>query len=131
LHLLAIPAIVYVYYFKKYEVTKKGFIVTGLLSIVILAVIMYIIIPYTVNLAGKFELFFVNVIGLPFNSGTVIYFLLLIGAIYWGLRYSHKKVKPALNTALLALILMVIGYSSFFILIIRANADTPINENDP
>ena len=131
LNLLAIPAIVYVYYFKKYEVTKKGFIVTGLLSIVILAVIMYIIIPYTVNLAGKFELFFVNVIGLPFNSGTIIYFLLLIGAIYWGLRYSHKKVKPALNTALLGLILMVIGYSSFFVLIIRANADTPINENDP
>ena len=131
LNLLAIPAIVYVYYFKKYKVTTKGFIYTGILSIVILAVIMYIIIPYTVNLAGKFELFFVNVIGMPFNSGTIIYFILLIGAIYWGIRYSYKKKNHALNTALLALILMVIGYSSFFILIIRANADTPINENDP
>jgi len=131
LNLLAIPAIVYVYYFKKYKVTPKGFVFTGILSIVILAVIMYIVIPYTVNLAGKFELFFVNVIGLPFNSGTVIYFILLAAAITWGLRYSYKKKKPALNTALLSLILMVIGYSSFFILIIRANADTPINENDP
>ncbi len=131
LNLLAIPAIVYVYYFKKYKVTRKGFIITGLLSIVILAAIMYIVIPYTVNLAGKFELFFVNVIGMPFNSGTIIYFILLIGAIVWGIYYSRKKGKHVLNTALLALVLMFIGYSSFFILIIRANADTPINENDP
>ena len=131
LNLLAVPAIVYVYYFKKYKVTRKGFITAGILSIVILAVIMYIIIPYTVNLAGKFELFFVNTIGLPFNSGTIIYFVLLVGVIYWGMRYSYKRSNPALNTALLALILMVIGYSSFFILVIRANADTPINENDP
>jgi tetratricopeptide (TPR) repeat protein len=131
LNLLAIPAIVYVYYFKKYKVTTKGFIVTGILSVVILALIMYIVIPYTVNLAGKFELFFVNVIGLPFNSGTIIYFILLIGALVYGIRYSRKKVKPVLNTILLALVFILIGYSSFFILIIRANADPPINENDP
>ncbi len=132
LNLLAIPAIVYVYYFKKYDkVTKKGFIYAGLIGIGILALVMYIVIPQIVNLAGKFELFFVNDIGLPFNSGTIIYFVLLIGLIIYGLRYSRKHVKPVLNTIILALVFILIGYSSFFILIIRANADTPINENDP
>ena len=131
LNLLAIPAIVYVYYFKKYKFSWKGFFTAGIISILILAVIMYIIIPGIVQLAGKFELFFVNTIGLPFNSGTIIYFLLIIGLIIGGLRYTRKKGKIVWNTAILALTLILIGYSSFFILIIRANANPPINENDP
>ena len=68
LNLLAIPAIVYVYYFKKYKFSTKGFITAGILSVLILFVIMYIIIPGIVQLAGKFELFFVNGIGLPLNK---------------------------------------------------------------
>ena len=131
LNLLAIPAIVYVYYFKKYKFSYKGFITAGILSILILAIIMYLMIPGIVELAGKFELFFVNTVGLPFNSGTIIYFLIIIALIVGGLYYSRKKGKVILNTAILALTLILIGYSSFFILVIRANANPPINENDP
>ncbi|MCF6169906.1 MAG: DUF2723 domain-containing protein [Bacteroidales bacterium] len=131
LNLLAIPAIVYVYYFKKYEFSRKGFVISGLISLLILSLIMYLIIPGIVQLAGKFELFFVNSIGLPFNSGTIIYFLLIIGLIVGGLYYTRKKGKVILNTSILAILFILIGYSSFFILVIRANANTPINENDP
>ncbi len=131
LNLLAIPAIVYVYYFKKYNYSHKGFISAGIIGVLILAVIMYLIIPGMVQLSGKFELFFVNSLGLPFNSGTIIYFILLTALILGGLYFSTIKGKTVLNTALLAFTFILIGYSSFFMLVIRANADTPINENDP
>jgi len=131
LNLLAIPAIVFVYYFKNYKTNRKGIIVSLLISIVMLAVILYGIIPWIVDLAGKFELFFINNIGLPFNYGTLIYFALLVGGIIFGILYSIKKKKVVLNTILIALTFVLIGYSSFFILIIRANANTPINENNP
>jgi hypothetical protein len=131
LNLLAIPAITFVYYFKKYKPTRKGMMIAGLVAVVILVIMMYFFIPGIVKLAGSFELFFVNTIGLPFNSGTIIYFLLLIGIIYWGHWYSVRKNMNILNTLILAFIFLLIGYSSFFILIIRSNAGTPINENNP
>jgi hypothetical protein len=131
LNLLAIPAIVYIYYYKKYTYTPKGFAIAGILSILIIALIMYLIIPGIVQLAGNFELFFVNTIGLPFNSGTIIYFVVVLSVILGGLYYTRKKGKTVLNTAILAMTFILIGYSSFFILVIRANADTPINENAP
>jgi MFS family permease len=131
LNLLAIPAIVYVFYFKKYKPNLKGFVIAGLVSLFILAFVMSVIIPLIVQLAGNFELFFVNSIGLPFTSGTIIYFLLLVGLIAYGLYYSRKKGKVVLNTAILAFMFILIGYSSFFMLVIRANANTPINENNP
>lgn len=131
LNLLAIPAIAFVYYFRKYKPTRKGMVMAGLVSIVILAVMMYIFIPGIVKLAGSFELFFVNSFGMPFNSGTIIYFALLIGLIVWGHLYSVRKNKSILNAIILAFVFLLIGYSSFFILIIRSNAGTPINENNP
>ena len=131
LNLLTIPAIVYVYYFKKYKFSWKGFIGAGIVGIGILAIMMYIIIPQVVNLAGKFELFCVNDLGLPFNVGTVIYFLTLTGLLAYGIYYTQKHDKVVYNTMLLALTFVLIGYSSFLMLVIRANADTPINEDDP
>ncbi len=131
LNLLAIPAIVYVYYYKKYTYSHKGFIIAGLSSLAILVVIMYMIIPGIVELAGKFELFFVNSLGMPFNSGTIIYFAFIVGLIVWGLYYTAKKGKTVWNTVILAVVFILIGYSSFFMIVIRANANTPINENDP
>ncbi len=131
LNLLAIPAITFVYYFKKYKPTKKGIFITLIISFIILTVIMYIIIPWIVQLAGLFERFFVNAIGLPFNTGTIIYFILLISGIIWGLIYTKKHKKVILNTIILGFIFILIGYSSFFLLIIRSNANTPIDENNP
>lgn len=132
LNLLAIPAITFVYYFKKYpDPGWKGIAVTSVLSVLILAVVMYLIIPWIIKLAGLSELFFVNTIGLPFNSGTIIYFVLLVTAIIWGLYYTGRKGKPVWNAVILGITFIIVGYSSFFLLVIRSNADTPIDENNP
>ncbi len=132
LNLLAIPAITFVYYFKKYPKPDwKGMVITAILSILILAVVMYLIIPWIIKLAGLFELFFINFAGLPFNSGTIIYFVLLISGIIWGLFYTRKKGKPVWNAIILGITFIVVGYSSFLLLVIRSNADTPIDENNP
>ena len=132
LNLLAIPAIVFVYYHKKKkEDTRKGFWLTLLLSLVILGIVQSGIIPQVVNLAAKFELFFVNTIGLPFNSGTVIFFVLLAAGIVWGLRYTRRTGRSLANTLVLGFTFLLIGYSSFFILIIRSSANTPMDENNP
>ncbi len=132
LNLLAIPAITFVYYFKKHKNPGwKGMAVTSVLSILILAVVMYLIIPWIIKLAGLFELFFINSVGLPFNSGTIIYFVLLISGIIWGLYYTRKIGKPMWNAIILGITFIVVGYSSFLLLVIRSNADTPIDENNP
>lgn len=131
LNLLVIPATCFVFYFKKYKPTKGGMALTFIISIIILAFVMFIIIPWLVELSGKFELLFVNEFGLPFNTGTIFYFLLLISGIVWGLYYTRKKGKMIANTIILSFSFILIGYSSFLMLVIRANADTPINENAP
>ncbi len=132
LNLLAIPAIVYVYYFKRWEkTTLKGFIFSGIISVVLLALILFLIIPYIVNWAGAIEVFFVNSLGLPFNVGTIFYFAVLVGLIVWGILYTYKRNKPVWNSVILSLLFLLIGYSTFFILVIRSNANTPINENAP
>ncbi len=131
LNLLAIPAIAFVFYYRKYKSTTKGFIITGVVSLLILAIVMYVIIPGIVSLSSSFELFFVNSIGLPFNSGTLIYFIILVSALVFGIRYTIRKKKLVLNTILLGFVFFLIGYSSFFMLVVRANANTPINENSP
>ena len=132
LNLLAIPAITFVYYFKKYPKPGwMGIAITSVLSIVILAIVMYLIIPWIIKLAGLFELFFVNSVGLPFNFGTIIYLIFMLGLIIWGLYYTHKKDKPVWNAIVLAITFIVIGYSSFLMLVIRSNADTPLDENNP
>lgn len=131
LGILVIPAFVFVYYFKKYKVTRKGFILTGILSLIILGLVQSVIIPGVVSLSAKFELFFVNTIGMPFNSGTIFYFILLIGVIVWGLYYTAKKKKVLWNTIILCFTALLIGYSPFFILIIRSQSNPPIDENNP
>ena len=135
LNLLAIPAITYVFYFKKYpnveKNKKRNFILVGIISMLLVAIILYFIVPYIVIFAGKFEIFFTNSIGLPFNTGTIVYFALLIGLLVWGVWYSIKKQKVILNTALLSVLFILIGYTTFFVLVIRSNANTPINENAP
>ena len=131
LGILVIPVFVFVYYFKKYKVTRNGFIICGIVSVAILGIVQSVIIPGVVSLSAKFELLFVNSFGLPFNSGTIFYFIALIGAIVWGLNYTAKNKKVLWNTALLCITALLIGYSSFFVLIIRSQANPPIDENNP
>ena len=179
LNLLTIPSIVFVFYFKRYKVTPKGLIISLILSVAILGGVLTQIIPGVINLAGNFELFFVNTFHLPFNSGSFIYFALLIAMIVTGLIYTQKddskfftitfvlsvaffaiaifsasnasamafrlvaggaalavlyfyRHKRALiNIIILSFTMLVIGYSSFLMLMIRSNANTPMNENAP
>ena len=134
LNLLTVPAIVYVVYFKKWpKTTVKGFIWSGVISVALLAVILWGVIPGIVNVDSAFDVFFVNTLGLPFNSGTIFFFLVIAAAIVWGLWFTSakKKNKPVINAAILGFLMLVIGYSTFFILIIRANTNTPLNENAP
>ncbi len=134
LNLLAIPAIVFVYFFKNREGKKISlfdFIKINALSIGLLGLIFYVLIPQIVNLAGKIELLFVNDFGLPFNTGTIFFFVLLIGLIVYGLKHTRKTGHFNYNTTLLSMTFLLIGYSMFFVLIIRSNADTPIDENNP
>lgn len=131
LNLLAIPAIAFIYYFKKYKPTTKGILYTGVLSIALIGIIMSGIVPWVVKLSSMFELLFVNSFGLPFNSGTAFYFIVLIGLIVWGLKFTIQKQKVLLNTLILGFTFILIGYSSFFMIIIRSNANPPIDENSP
>lgn len=131
LNLLTIPAIALVVYFRKYKASTKGTIIALVLSILVLGLIMNVIIPWIVKLAGWTELLFVNSFRLPFNSGTLFYFAAITGLIIWALRYTHQKGKLIWNTIVLSFTFILIGYSSFFMLVIRADANTPINENEP
>jgi hypothetical protein len=131
LNLLTIPAIAFVYYFRKYPVSTKGIIYTTVISILILAFVQYGIIQEMITLAGSFDLFFVNTLGMPFGTGIIIYGLLIIGALIWGLRYTKRKNIPLANTALLCVIFILIGYSSFAQIVIRSNANLPLDENNP
>ncbi len=78
-----------------------------------------------------FELLFVNSLGLPFNSGLIFYIVLILALLVYGIYYSLKKQKVILNTALLGILMLLLGYSSFAVVVIRSNAETPINENQP
>ena len=131
LSLLTIPAMGMIYYFKKYNYTKIGAIKAFISSMAILGIVQGVIIPSAVSLISKFELFFVNTIGLPFNSGTIIYFLAIIGTITFGLIYTKKNNKAVWNTVILGVMMLLIGYSSFAILVVRSNANPPIDENNP
>ena len=132
LNLLCIPAFVYVVYFKKWERPSfGGFLLAGVVSVALLWLINMFLVPQIVNWAGKFELFFVNQLGARFNSGAIFYFVLLTALITLGLYLTHKYKWVIGNIATLSFMFILIGYSSFFILIIRANTNTPINENEP
>lgn len=132
LNLLAIPALAYVYYFKKYKPSTKGFFIAGGIGVGILLFIQYGVIPGVVSLASKFELFFVNSMGMPFNSGLVVYAILIVGLIVGGLYYTTKvKPLPIANTLLLSLTVILIGYSSYALIVIRSSANPPMDENDP
>jgi hypothetical protein len=180
LNLLAIPAVVFVYFFKNYQkVNWKSIAVALGVSFILVALVLYGIVPEVVSLFANTELVFVNTLGLPFNSGTIFFFLLLVaflalsflytvsdnklfpkiilglsailvllfllesngagsffgrlivaGGIVWVI-YLWRYKKSLLNAIVLSVSFILIGYSSFFLLVIRSNANPPIDENNP
>ena len=178
LNLLAIPALVLVYYFKKYpNANAKGALKALLVSFALILVLMYGLIPGFFAVAGQFELFFVNTLGMPFNTGLVIYCILIVALLIWGLYETLKekinmtRVKVSfasavilmglpllgglvlgiilsialiiflytkknlsirvLNTSLLCLLVILIGYSSYAVIVIRSSANPPMDQNSP
>lgn len=134
LNLLTIPCLVFLFYYKKKEndsFTLKQIGLIFLISVVILALILFVIIPYLPKLAAYFDLFFVNVLGCPYNVGAAFFMLLLLGLCFWGIWFTYKNQKVFVHTALLCLTTIVIGFSIFSICVIRSSVKTPTNEYQP
>ena len=134
LNLLAIPCLVFLFYYKKREdghYSLWEYVKIFLLSCALIVVVLYGIIPFLPRFAAYFDLFFVNVLGLPFNSGAAFFMLALIALCFWGLFVTLKRKKAFLNTALLCFTTVVIGFSVFSVVIIRSSVKTPTNEYQP
>ncbi|WP_437922322.1 glycosyltransferase family 117 protein [Sphingobacterium sp. LRF_L2] len=132
LNLLVIPAIALVIYFRKAkESTSAGILKAFVLGVVILGVILWGVIQYSIKIAAYFDLFFVNSLGTGFGYGAAVFALLVIGGITYGIYYSIKKTKPLLNIALISTAFILLGYSSFAMIMIRAKANPTLNNSDP
>jgi len=130
--LLVIPAIGFLYFFKHYKtINIKNFIIANILAVLALAFVFKFLFPFTLKYFSVFELFFVNTIGLPFNSGSVIAALLLIFAFYYGINYTRKHNLINTNTIILAILFVMLGFSSWLMLPIRASANPVINMSNP
>ena len=131
LNLLVIPAIVFVYYYKKYPTTRIRTIYALGISMLLLVSILYGIIPQTVKLSAYFDLWFVNLLGMSYLSGTVFFVILLFAGLCVLIWWSQKHKKVLLNTIALGVTVMFIGYGTFAMTVIRSCANPPINENSP
>ncbi|RDI52210.1 glycosyltransferase family 117 protein [Flavobacterium glaciei] len=130
--LLTIPAIGFLYFFKNYKVvTLKSFIIANIVVIAILLFIFKLLLPMTMGFFGKTEVFMVNSLGLPFDSGTIFVTVLLAVLFYVSLKYTSKQGLASYNTLILCVLFILIGFSTWTMLPIRANANTVINENKP
>ena len=132
LNLLTLPALGFIYYYRRTaNPSLTGGIVVMVVSMVIVGSILVGIIPGLPTLAGGFEVFFVNSVGLPFNSGLLIFLIVFVGLIWFGFRLSYQRRSQLLNTAMLCFMFILIGYSSYLIVPIRSSFQPTINENDP
>ena len=132
LNLLTIPALVFIYYFRKYEnITIKGCAYATLVALAILGFINGIIIPYTVYIGAMVDLFFVNTLGLPVNLGITVFALTVFAALFYGMFRTHKAGKKLWNLILVSTTMILIGFSSYATVTIRAAANPPMNSNNP
>jgi len=134
LNLLTIPAMVFMFYYRKREDKAYNaweYIKIFLISVVILAFILFGIVPWTPKLAGLFDRFFTNTCHLPVNAGAIIFMAVVIALCFWGATRFYDKGKVFLTTATLSLTAILVGFSIFSIVIIRSSVNTPTNENQP
>lgn len=132
LNLLTIPALVFIYYFRKTpKVTLWGVVKTTIIACAILLGINYVVMPLVVAIGATCDRLFVNSFGLPINSGLAVSYLILLGLLAWGVWATHKKGLVIWNTILLCLSVILIGYSSYASVVIRASVNPPMNSNDP
>lgn len=131
LNLLTIPALAFIYYFRKYKPTTSGIIATAAAGVAILAIVQYGIISTLVKIASQVELIFVNSFGLPFWSGFVFFLLLVVAGLVYGLKRTRERNQPMWNLSLLCVVFILLGYSSYAMIVIRSNANPPMDENDP
>ncbi|GAB6948653.1 DUF2723 domain-containing protein [Hoylesella timonensis 4401737 = DSM 22865 = JCM 15640] len=189
LNLLCIPAIVLVFVYRKFpNIEAKGSIVALMISFAVVAAVLYGVVPGIITVGGWFELFFVNTLGMPFNTGVIVYILLLVSTVVWAIyetyidqhtkrmniafllsvallgipfygygwkavgigivvlailwyalnytQHVEKKKIPLIsarikNTILLGLLMLMIGYSSYALIVIRSAANPPMDQNSP
>ena len=132
LNLLAFPAMIFIYYFKKYpKITQRGVLGATAISVAVVFFVLKIICPWTIKLGAWTDLLFVNSFGLPVNSGMATYAILLFALLGLGVWYTYKKRKIVWNTFMLMTTVIVLGYGSYAYVIIRSAANPPMNSNDP
>ena len=127
LNLLTIPAIVMVYYFKRYKPTTWGTIIAFVIGCGITGVVQKFVIQYTIKGAGNFDIFFTNSLGMPFFSGFAVFFVLLAVAIIIGIRWATKKGYYYLKIGLWSASFMLLGYSTYFTTMIRSTANPGVD----
>jgi hypothetical protein len=132
LNLVTIPALALIYYYKKTEKpTNVGVILSLLVGVVIIGCINAGVISGLPSFGFEFEKIFTNTFGLPMGVGIMVFVVLLLGALVFGIRYTHVKNKVNANVALLSLAFILIGYLSYMMVLVRSNFNPPINENNP
>jgi len=131
LNLLTIPALVFVYYFKKFPVNAKGIFLTSLVSLFLLAFVLFGLIPYSLKIATWADIFGVNTLGLPFNTGALWGILFLFSLLGFGIYGCYKRKYPQVQKIVLAVFFILLGYSSYFMVILRAEANPPLNNSNP
>ena len=132
LNLVAIPALALIIYFKKTKnISLIGLTFSLGLGLILVGFIVEGIIPGLPSIASFIERLFVNSFGLPFGSGIIFFILFFIFSLAYSVWYSQKKKKEILNTSLLAFTFILIGYSSYSLVLIRSNYNPPIDENNP
>ncbi len=129
--LLAVPAVCFIYFQKNYELDLKNFLIANGVTLLILAFTFMFIFPFIMSFFGETEILFVNELGLPFNSGLFAALVLLAVVFYYAVKLSRKYNKPQINVAIWAIFFMLIGFSSWMMIPIRANANPPMNLNNP
>ena len=130
LNLLTIPAIVMIFYFRRYKYTNKGAIIAFIIGCLITGIVQVAVIQWSVKWAGKFDILFVNNFDLPFFSGFIFFFILVAVLVYFGIRWANKNNWAYLRLGLWAFTFMMIGYSTYVTSLIRSNANTGIDMNN-